>query len=98
MKVKSLRILTIALLFVAVGTGCGKQESKQKVILEASKQEVIPEATNTTCTLENQKKFGTDFAGKCMRLGTYTKSTGRQWNFSGEVKEPVPKATNVPSK
>lgn len=85
---QSLKILTIALLFVALATGCGKQESKQVVIHEEgkpgaiheeSKQEVIPEATDKTCTLENQKKFGPAFADKCMYSGKYKKSSGRTW-------------------
>ncbi len=88
-----LKLLTIVFLLVAI-TGCGKQESKQpvvpetskkEVVPEASKKEVIPEASSASCTNENKNKYGPDFAEKCMRLGTYTKSTGRQWNFNGSV-------------
>jgi len=72
MILKSLYILTFVVF--AVMTGCNKQESQQD-----SKIESTPDATKETCTLENQKKFGPEFASKCFRLGTYKKSPEHKW-------------------
>jgi entry exclusion lipoprotein TrbK len=72
MILKSLYII-IFVVFTVI-TGCDKQENQQE-----SKVEITPDATKETCTLENQNKFGPEFAGKCFRSGTYTKSPGLKW-------------------
>jgi entry exclusion lipoprotein TrbK len=74
MKSKTPHILFVALFVTALVTGCDKQENTQE-----SKQEAMPDANDNTCTLDNQKKYGSEFADKCFLRGKFKPNSGRRW-------------------
>ena len=79
MTLKTPHIFFIALVFTALVAGCDKQENKPESQQETVKQEAMPEATETTCTVENKNKYGPEFADKCFLRGKFKPNSGRRW-------------------
>ena len=79
MTFKTPHILFVALSLAALVTGCDQPENQPQGKQETTQEEAMPEATDTTCTLENKDKYGPTFADKCFLRGKFKPNSGRRW-------------------